>query len=148
MVFEPGYTPSELLLEFSKDVLLISGTYGSDVDDIFTSVFRSGRVLSEGDLLPGILAILGVKTISMGHEEALVSDLYVPPQGSFTVPEEVEDVLHFLRDNRVIHWEDEMKQLLDGGHVTSAAVKQALSRNRAVVEFLSHWDGLNQSVLS
>ncbi|WP_326543500.1 hypothetical protein [Pseudorhodoferax sp.] len=28
MVFAPSYTPSELLLEFSKDVLLISGTYG------------------------------------------------------------------------------------------------------------------------
>lgn len=145
VVFEPTYTPSELLLEYSKEVMLISGTYGSDVDDIFMTVFRSGRLRRESDLLPEVIAILGAKNVPTKLGTVMVSDLYVRPRSNFAVPEEIEAAFQFLRENRVFQWEEEMKQLIDSNSVDIDTVKQALSRNRAVVEYLATLSGATQA---
>ena len=138
---------AKLLLEFSKDVLLISGTYGSDVDDIFMSALRSGGLRKEGDLLAEVITILGVKNVPTKRGTALISDLYVQPPGKLAVPAEFEAMFEFLRDNRALRWEDEMERLLNAQDVTSAAVKKALPRNRAVADFLlSRRNGMKQSV--
>lgn len=144
MVFAPSYTPSELLLECSKDVLLISGTYGSDVDDIFMSVLRSGGLRKEGDLLAEVIAILGVKIVPTKRGTALISDLYLQPQDKLAMPTNFEAMLEHLRSNRVFMWEHEMERLLSAGDMTITAVKKALSRNRAVADFLSRRSGKKQ----
>ncbi|RYH28844.1 MAG: hypothetical protein EON54_23015 [Alcaligenaceae bacterium] len=146
MVFEPTYTPSELLLEYSKDVMLISGTYGSDVDDLFMTMFRSGRLRRESDLLPEVIAILGAKNVPTKLGTVQVCDLYVRPQGNFAVPEEIETAFKFLREKRVFQWEDKMKRLVDSHSVDIDTVKQALSRNRAVVEYLTKLIRAKQSL--
>lgn len=147
MVFAPSYTPSELLLEFSKDVLLIAGTYGSDVEDIFMSVLRSGGLRREGDLLAEVIAILGVKNVPMKRGIALISDLYLQPQDKLAVPTDSEAMFEHLRGNRTLRWEDEMERLLSAGNMTSTAVKKALPRNRAVADYLSRRSGKRQAAV-
>lgn len=139
MIFAPSYTPSELLMRFSDDCLLISGTYGSGVDEVFMSALRFGSLRNEGDLLSRIIAILGVKSIPGVDGTATVSDLYVRQQKPMVVPTKFEDLIELLQAHRAVRWQDEMGQLLSAGTITSAATKLALQRNRGVAEFLSEW---------
>jgi hypothetical protein len=137
MYFSPTYTPSELLMEFSEDVLLISGTYGSDVDEIFLSTLRAGGLRNEGDLLDRVIAILGVKKVPGEAGELAACDLYVRSQRNGPIPQELEEALEFLQSHRTIMWEDELTALLRSGAVSAAGVKKALPRARGVAEFLA-----------
>lgn len=140
MVFNPSYTETELLLEFGNDVLFIAGTYGSEVEDVFMSVLRSGGFEHEMDLLARVIAILGVKTVPGKHGNLFACDLYTMQPGR--VPAQSVNNLdaifnNFLQENRMLRWEDEMANLLDSGDITVASLKKALPRNNGVSEFLS-----------
>jgi hypothetical protein len=138
MIFSPYYTEAETLLEFGKDVLLISGTYGSEVEDIFISTLRGSGIAQESDLLAHVITILGVKPIPGKHGEVVVSDLYLKQQGKSPMqPMKFEDICQFLQENRILKWQDEMMSLLDSGRVTAASLKKALPRNQYISEFLS-----------
>lgn len=138
MIFDPNYTRAELLLEFGKDVLLIAGTYGCGVEDVFMSTMRGGGSLVESDLLALVIAILSVKPVPGKHGEAVASDLFVMQQESGPIqPMKFEDIVKFLQENRILRWQDEMTSLLDSGGVTAASIKKALPRDRSISEFLS-----------
>lgn len=138
MIYNPSYARAELLVKFGKDVLLIAGTYGSEVEDGFMSTMRAGGRALESDLLALVIAILGVKPVSGKHGKAFASDLFVMQQGSDPIqPMKFEDIFKFLQENRILRWQDEMKVLLDSGEVTAAAIKKALPRNHYISEFLS-----------
>jgi hypothetical protein len=87
-----------------------------------------------------------VKNVPSKFGTVMINDLYVRPQGNLVRPEEVDAVLQFLRNNRVLQWEDEINRLVDSSSVDIDTVKQALSRNRAVVEYLSKLSGAKQSI--
>jgi hypothetical protein len=144
MIFAPSYTPSELLMEFSNDCLLISGTYGSNVDEVFMSALRVGGLRNENDLLSQIIAILGVKYIPVTDGQISVSDLYFGRQDRISSPKRFDDMIKVLQTNRIVRWEDEMGQLLDVGRITPAAVAGALERIGGVSEFLSEWSEKNR----
>lgn len=145
MIFAPSYTPSELLMEFSNDCLLISGTYGSNVDEVFMSALRVGGLRNENDLLSQIIAMLGVKYIPGTDGQISVSDLYLGSQDRISIPKRFDDMIKVLQTNRVVRWEDEMGQLLDVGRITPEAVTGALERIGGVSEFLSEWSEKNRA---
>lgn len=145
MIFAPSYTPSELLMEFSNDCLLISGTYGSNVDEVFMSALRVGGIRNESDLLSQIIAILGVKYVPGMHGQISVSDLYLGRQGRIALPKRFDDMIKVLQTHRAVRWEDEMGHLLDAGRITPAAVAEALERSGGVAEFLSEWSEKNRA---
>ncbi len=138
MIVHPNYTDSELMLKFGKDVLLISGSYGSDVGDVFMNALRAGSLNDEAALLALVVAILGVKSVSGKHGVAVASDLYVmQPENALKQAKNFEEVTDFPRKHRLVKWEDEMTGLLDSGQVTVANIKKELSRDRSIGEFLS-----------
>lgn len=138
MIINSGYSDSELLLKFGKEVLFISGNYGSDVSDVFMNALRAGSLKDEEALLALVIAVLGVKSVSGKHGIAVASDLYVmQPESALIRPKEFKEVIDFPRENRLVKWEDEMTSLLDSGIVTVANIKKELSHDRSIGEFLS-----------
>ena len=138
MIFDLNYTKAELLLEFGKDVLLIAGTYGCEVEDVFMSSMRGGGSLAESELLALVIAILSVKPVLGKHGQTVASDLFVMQQESGPIqPMKFEDIVKLLQENRILRWQDEMASLLDSGDVTAAILKKALPRDRSISEFLS-----------
>jgi len=140
MIINTNYTKAELLLEFGEDVLFIAGTYGSDVDEVFMSTLRGGGIHKESDLLPLIIALLGVKPIPAKRGEAIVSDLFVGRGTIPALPMKFEDIASYMQENRVLKWQEEMAQLLDSGEITVADIKKSMPRNHAVREFLTARD--------
>lgn len=138
MIYSPNYSDGDTLLKYAKDVLLIGGTYHSDVDDVFMSAIRGNRSRQESELLVQVIALLGVKHVPGKRGEVSACDLIIMQPG-FALAEllKIEDVLTFLQKNRILKWEDQMTALLDSGEVTVAKLKEALSRNRTVTEFLA-----------
>ncbi|KRB28581.1 hypothetical protein [Acidovorax sp. Root70] len=132
-------------MEFSNDCLLISGTYGSNVDEVFMSALRVGGLRNENDLLSQIIAMLGVKYIPGTDGQISVSDLYLGSQDRISIPKRFDDMIKVLQTNRVVRWEDEMGQLLDVGRITPEAVTGALERIGGVSEFLSEWSEKNRA---
>lgn len=137
MVIDPYYTKAELLLEFGRDVLLIAGTYGSDVDEVFMSALRGGGLREESALLGLIIALLGVKPVPTKRGEAFASDLFVGQASVADSPMKFDDVMTYLQEHRVLKWEDEMAHLLDSKEATAAGLKKSLPRSRSVIEFLA-----------
>lgn len=146
MIIDSNYTSAELLLEFGEDVLFIGGTYSGDVDSLFMSTMRGGGVQKESDLLPLIIALLGVKPIPTKRGEVFASDLFVGRGFTPSSPMNFEEIEGYLQENRVLKWEDEMAQLLDSGEVTVASIKKAMPRDHSVSEFLALRDAKKRKV--
>lgn len=139
MVVNPSYTDGELLLEFASDVLFIAGVYGSEVDEIFVRSIRTRGRVDEAELLPSILAVLGVKQTE-SPEKPIYSaiDMYVPepnlpPESTF----KGDRIYGYLKERRVIRWEEQMGQLLDGGLLTEVEIKELFGRSRNIETFLA-----------
>ena len=145
MIFSAGYTKAETLLEFGDEVLLITGTYGSEVEDVFMGAVRGGRMREGSELLAMVIAILGVKPIPTRTGEVVASDLFVMPPVRDVSSMKYEEIIEFLHDQRAVRWQDEMGRLLDAGAVTVSAIKKALSRNQKIGEFLSGRAGRNRA---
>ena len=137
MIYDPSYTRSDLLLKFSEKVLLIAGTYASDVMDAYMSTMRAGGTAKDGDLFARIIAILGVTAVPTKQGEVMASDFFVALEKSDVHPNSFEEIEAFLRKNRILKSEDELGQLLDLGVVKVSALKKALPRSRVVQGLLS-----------
>jgi len=138
MIFEPSYSKAETLLEYGKEVLLISGTYGSNVDSVFMSTMRSSGRVEERDMLRMVIALLGVMPVQGKRGENVACDLFVMPENGWDqAPHEFDEIFQFLQEARILKWEDELTHLLDSGAISAAEVKKALPREHAVNELLS-----------
>lgn len=137
MIVAPTYTRAELLKQYSHDVLLISGAYGSAVDDVLRHYLRFGSLRGEEDLLSSILAILGVAYIPGTHGIESICDLYLHQHGK-VVARGTHDKLHQLvQEGRTVRWQDELKHLLSEGRVSRSDVESALKQGRNVGDFFS-----------
>lgn len=139
MVINPGYTDGSLLTEFGDEVLFIGGVYGSEVDEMFLRSIRAHGRFDEVELLPMLLAVLGVKSTESNAELSYsASDLYVrhtaEPEESW---EQDERAYKHVRKHRVFKWEDELNHLLDTGALSEAYVEQTFRGGRRIKEFLS-----------
>jgi hypothetical protein len=138
MVVSPNYTEGELLLEFAGDVMFIAGGYGSNVEEIFGRAIRT-RGADESELLPAILAVLGVKGATNAAEPAyVVIDLCVPD--SKQPPESTvrgDRIYDYLNKNRVLRWEDQIAQFLESGKVAEVTIRELLGRSRKMETFLA-----------
>jgi hypothetical protein len=134
MVISPHYAKAEALLRY-EDVLFLGGTYEHDVSHIALRLI-AGSMGNEAAMVDRIVAVLGMLEVSGKRSEAVASDLFVRGTLPRPVGTEYSQIEAFLRDNRVIRWEDELAFLLDAGAVTVAGVKKA-SHHHKVSEFLA-----------
>lgn len=137
IVYTPSYTHSDRLLEASKEMLLISGAYGSDLSQVFMASARYGSAKEEESLLTRIIAIAATVDIPTGSGTASVADLYIASGHDVGAIKRSTDVDKFLTAHRLVRWEDELTRLLDAGAVTHSAVKKAFPRNPAIDAFLA-----------
>lgn len=135
MVITPHYARADTLLDY-KDVLFLGGTYQHDVSDIAMRLIVGSNSQNEADMMDRIVAVLGILHLSARGRQTVASDLFV--RGTLPKPlgSNYSELEAFLRDNRMIRWEDELASLLENGAVTKAAIKRA-SRHHTVSEFLS-----------
>jgi hypothetical protein len=135
IIVSSHYTEADTLLNYD-DAMFFCGTYGHDIGSIsMHPSARSGN--SQRAIMARIIAVLGLLQIPSKSGAAVASDLFIrgdllgPTEGRFVECEE------YLRENRLIRWEDELTSLLDTKAVTVAAVKKANARNRDVQALLS-----------
>jgi hypothetical protein len=147
MVINPNYTNAEVLQKFGERALLIGGAYGGSVEQVFMNMMRGGGIRQESDLLENLIALLGVRPIPGKHGEVITSDLFVMPQdGNSVQPQKFEDLLNFLRTNRILRWEEQMAKFLELKVITSAGLKKALPRDPDVSEFLSQRAAMKKAI--
>ncbi len=137
LVIDPLYTKADVLLEYSTDVLFLANVYNSNVEQVFMNAVRFSHPDNYADMLSMIVAILGVKPVPTKRGEETASDLYVA--GDYRMPSTAgyEAVDAFLRDHRVIRWQDEMVALLDKKVISHTALKKLFPRDQEVKGFLA-----------
>lgn len=138
MVIDPLYA-GQALLE-CNDVLFLCGTYGHDVADIALGLIaRSGG--RESGMLERIIAVLGLLQVSGKQGQVVASDLFIRGTSPVLAGTEWDQFEAFLRENRVVRWEDELAFLLDSGAITVAAIKKGANegsrRHSDLLKFLA-----------
>jgi len=136
IIYTPGYTRPELLLDYSKEALLIAGAYGSSVMDIFMATISSGRMKNDNDILARIIAILSVTHVPTRHGPVAASDLVLLSGTELPSTPNFEVIESFLKDRRTLRWEDEMEKILSSKAITASALKKAFPRSQLVNQFL------------
>lgn len=139
MVISPGHTDGSLLTEFAEDVLFIGGVYGSEVDEMFIRSIRAHGRFDEVELLPTLLAVLGVKAAESNAQFSYsASDLYVRHTAELDESWEVDERAYkHIRKHRIVRWEDELNHLLDAGTLSEVDVEQHFRGGRRIKEFLA-----------
>ncbi|MBJ9920651.1 MULTISPECIES: hypothetical protein [Burkholderia] len=137
LIYHPSYARPELLLEYSEDALLICGTYGADVMNVFMSTMRAGGGTDmEADLLARIIAIAATTPLSSNDGNKVVADLYVATSSPMDNVVTFEQVEQFLNDNLLTRWKDGLDRLLEAGIVEPAEVRKAFPRNEGIKTFV------------
>lgn len=135
MVITPHYSKADVLLDY-QDVLFLGGTWEHDVSDLALRLIAGGGGRKDAEVMQRIVAVLGLLEVPSKRGKVVASDLYVRGNLRTPVGTKYEELEAFLRQNRVIRWEDELASLLDSGAVTVTGVKKA-TRDHKVSEFLS-----------
>lgn len=125
IIFSPYYTQTELLIEYSKKALLISGTADGNVDRIFMTNSRTFRRNDEFEILELVVAILGLRTVPGKSSNSVISDLLIPEINESARSKYLGDIFQYLQECRIIKWENEIKSLLESKQTTSSALKKA-----------------------
>lgn len=142
MVINPRYS-RDVVLKYD-DVLFLAGDWGHDVGRI-ASALIVGNGQNYADVTARIVAVLGMLQVPGRRGQVTASDLFVRGTMPSPVSEEYDDCQAFLRDNRVVRWEDELTSLLDTGAVTVAGVKKAGMRDHMVGDFLARRRGIKKA---
>jgi len=137
MVYHPSYTKSELLMQYSDEVLLISGTFGSGVMEVFMGTLRRGGMQSEEEMLSRIIAIVATVPLPLPDGETTVSDLYVTSGEPIGHLKGFSDVERFLVERRIVTWQDGLTRVLDAGLIEPALLEEAFPRSRDISEYLA-----------
>jgi hypothetical protein len=136
IIYSTSYTKPELLLEYSRDALLISGAYGSTVMDIFMANISMGRMKHDSELLAQIVAIVGVVPIAAKRGTLAASDLVLLDGTELPGTSDFDEIEAFLKARRTVKWEEEMERLLSSKTTSASALKKAFPRSQPVNEFL------------
>lgn len=136
MIVNLAYTSTQEIATYADDVLFIAGVHGMDACDVFMDAFRFAAVREEGGLLRNLIAILGVGILETSAGTLMISDLFLPQPFDDSALLKFEDVIRFLRANRVLRWEDEVSELLGTKQVSLATIKKTFARVGSVEDFL------------
>ncbi|MEM5460212.1 hypothetical protein VSR69_36010 [Paraburkholderia phytofirmans] len=139
IIYTPSYTRSGQLLAVSNDALLISGSYGSDLAQVFMASSRYGGSKDEESLLKRIIAVAATVDIPTSDGTASVADLYIANGQDVGTLKRFKEVDEFMAAHRVVRWEDELSSLLEAGSVTDEAVKKAFPRSHGIATFLDEY---------
>ncbi len=136
IIYHPNYTDADTLLQYADDALLISGAYGGQAADIYLSAWRATGIEKYSDLLARAIALFAVMPIMTTDGERIARDVYVPPRNPAPPLNRFDDVLEHIEQHRALKWQDELTEMLNAGFVTLAQIRESLSRDRDVQEFL------------
>ncbi|WP_423391984.1 hypothetical protein [Burkholderia sp. LMG 21824] len=140
LIYHPSYTEPELLLKYSEDALLICGTFGADVMNVFMSTMRAGGGTDkEADLLTRVVAIAATVPIPSNDGIKVIADLYVTTRTPIESMVTFEQVEQFLKDNLLTRWKDGLAGLLESGIVAPVDVKKAFPRNDGIKAFVDEY---------
>jgi hypothetical protein len=140
LIYHPNYTEPELLLKYSTDALLICGTFGADVMNVFMSTMRAGSGTDkEADLLARIVAIAATVPLPSNDGIKVIADLYVATRAPIDNVVTFEEVEQFLNDNLLASWKDGLANLLDTGIVVPAVAKKAFPRRQDIKVFVDEY---------
>lgn len=136
MVINPIYTRSELLLEFSKDVLFIAGVYACDALSALVATMRMSSHADDTQMLERVIAILGITHIPKQGGAIEVVDLYLGDEtGPATSVTNDEGLYDRVTSRRPLKMENQLSELLHTGAIGIEDLK-ALERNSAVMAYL------------
>lgn len=137
IIVSPHYTEADKLLDYD-DAMFFCGTYGHDVSVISVGLAaRSGN--QERALVARIIAVLGLLQVPSKSGMAIASDLFVRGELFGPTEEKFSECTEYLKENRLICWEDELTSLLDAGVVTAATLKKVPGRNHGIQAFLARY---------
>lgn len=140
LIYHPSYTEPELLLKYSADALLICGTYGADVMNVFMSTMRAGGGTDmEADLLARIVAIAATTPLPSNDGNKMVADLYVATGAPIDNVATFEQIEQFLNDKLLTRWKDGLASLLEAGIVAPAEAKKAFPRSEGIKAFVDEY---------
>jgi hypothetical protein len=139
IIYTPSYTRSDQLRAVSNDALLISGSCGSDLAQVFMAASRYGGSKDEESLLKRIIAVAATVDIPTSDGTASVADLYIANGQDVGTLKRFKEVDEFMAAHRVVRWEDELSSLLEAGSVTDEAVKKAFPRSHGIATFLDEY---------
>lgn len=137
LVIDPLYVKEDVLLEYGTDALFLANVHHSSVERIFMSAMRFGGMDHFADMLSILVAVLGVKPILTKKGDMTASDVYVAGDHPIPTTVDYDDVDAFLRDHRIIRWQDEMDVLLDKKLTSHAALKKLSLRDQDFKDFLA-----------
>ncbi|KGE06617.1 hypothetical protein LA03_31400 [Burkholderia gladioli] len=145
IIYTPGYTYSDHVLEASKEALLISGAYGSELSQVFMASARYSNAKDEENLLSRVIAIATTTDIQTSNGTASVADLYIADGLDIGTLRKFKEIDDFLISHRLLRWEDELTHLLDAGIVAREAVIEAFPRNHDIESFLTEYEAARSS---
>jgi len=125
------------LIEYGTDALFLANIYDSNVEQVFMSAVRFSHPDDYAEMLSMVVATLGVKPIPTKRGEMTASDLYVADGHPIPTLPRYDDVATFLREHRLIHWQDEMTSLLNKKIISHAALKKLFPRDHGMKGFLA-----------
>jgi hypothetical protein len=134
MIVNPRYS-RDVVLKYD-DVLFLAGDWGHDVARI-ASALIVGNGQNYADVTARIVAVLGMFHVPGRRGQLTASDLFVRGALPIPVSEDYDECEAFLKDNRVVRWQDELTSLLDTGAVTVTGVKKAGKRDHTIGDFLA-----------
>jgi hypothetical protein len=107
------------------------------VDDVAMTVIQFSHPDGHAETLSMLVAVLGIKPIETKEATVRVSDLYVANGHATPALARFQEVGEFLSDHRVVHWQDEVSELMKSGVVSTEDLKRVSHRGSYLEEFLA-----------
>ena len=137
IIFDASYARSEFLLDYSDDVLFITGVYGNAVMDACMELLRGTGLSAKDEILARIIAILGVMPFSTATGPESANDLLVMNGAKQAPFKDFKAIGDFLKAHRVLKWEDDIARLLDEQRISTEELKEAMPRNGELTGLLA-----------
>lgn len=134
MVIDLHYAEADALMKFD-DVLFLGSTFGHDATQNVVMVGAAGY-RAQAAIVARVAAAVGLLVVPSRRGEVVAGDLFVRRLARGTCGTAYDDLEKFVRDNRLVRWEDELASLLDAKVVTESGIKR-IRPHHAVTDFLS-----------
>ncbi|MGF7229376.1 MAG: hypothetical protein ACQR33_05345, partial [Candidatus Saccharibacteria bacterium] len=131
------YTQSDLLLDYSDEVLFIAGVHGHDVMGAFMGLLRGSNFDAIDEVLARTIAIFGVMPFLTAVGPASANDLLVMGGVEPVQSDDFDVIEAFLKANRILKWEDDIGRVLDERQITAEELKKAMPRNHDLANLLA-----------
>lgn len=135
MVISSQYT-KPAVLEAYPDVLFIGAGYGHEFFETAVPLLMAGSADTRRKLLERLIAVLGLLHIPTAKGDLVAPDLLVTPPMPPASVIRTDDFDKFLKEHRLLRWEDAVLGMLRSGACSEADLKSAPARLGALKAFV------------